>query len=350
MSFQAATWALAQRVGSPSAKCVLLALANYADEYGECWPSQARLAEDTDQSVDSVQRRLRDLAEMGLIYRRRQTKKTGWRGSDAIVLLIDDSARAYAAHYGWSPADGAQAMPETHGETDFDAGDPCDEIPIPQAADATSCAPKPQSAVLAKAADCGLGQHRNCAVAVNNQNLNPIPPLNPPLPDGAPSGAIAASDGRRAWVDDWRAFEAAWDWAGADDRAKAERAMRRLPPEDRALAVKWAPEQARALADRRVRAAAACDWLRKRVFADWERVGGAGKPARVFVRFGSPAWGAWEAVWRRQGRMPATARMFSLETTIDGERLRGTWRDTLFPPVHDPPASGSAAGAGLAAE
>jgi hypothetical protein len=40
MSVQAITWALSVKAGSPGAKAVLLALANYANEFGLCWPSQ----------------------------------------------------------------------------------------------------------------------------------------------------------------------------------------------------------------------------------------------------------------------------------------------------------------------
>ena len=70
MSVQAITWALSVQTGSPSAKCVLVAIANYADERGICWPSQELLAFQTDQSVDSIQRRLKELEKMGLLQRR----------------------------------------------------------------------------------------------------------------------------------------------------------------------------------------------------------------------------------------------------------------------------------------
>lgn len=358
MSFQASTWALAQKVGSPSAKCVLLALANYADEYGECWPSQATLSRETEQSLDTVQRRLRDLEKLGLIYRRRQAKANGWRGADAIVLLVDDVARAYAEHHGFDAEavggaadDVGEAMPETHGGADG----AYDEIPTSAPDETTSCEPKPQSAVLAKAANCGLGQSRNCAAAMNNQTLNPIPPLNPPLPQASPvaepCGEAAANDRLRSWRVDWTAFEAAWIWDSGETRDRAMRAMQRLSAEDRAAAVKWAADHCRAVAAKKTRSVSARKYLSERVFADLARRGGAGRPARVFVRIGSPAWEAWEAEWRRgAGRgMPASARMFSLEAVIDGERRRGVWRDTLYPPGHDPPAAGPAVGAGFAA-
>lgn len=67
MSWQATAWAERQSTGSAARKVLLLVLANYADEQGICWPSQETLAKGTEQSVDTVQRQLRKLAEMGLI-------------------------------------------------------------------------------------------------------------------------------------------------------------------------------------------------------------------------------------------------------------------------------------------
>ena len=40
MSIQAVAWAISQRVGSPTGKVLLMCLANYVNEKGECWPSQ----------------------------------------------------------------------------------------------------------------------------------------------------------------------------------------------------------------------------------------------------------------------------------------------------------------------
>lgn len=69
MSFQAVTWAIIQKTGSPSAKAVLWSLANYANDQWCCWPSQALLAHDSEQSVDSVQERLPKLEDLNLIRR-----------------------------------------------------------------------------------------------------------------------------------------------------------------------------------------------------------------------------------------------------------------------------------------
>lgn len=87
MSWQATAWALRQRAGSPAAKLVLLALANYADAAGMCWPSQERLATDTEQSVRTVQRHVDALVKGGLI---RMEKRNGKRGQFARCVYFLD--------------------------------------------------------------------------------------------------------------------------------------------------------------------------------------------------------------------------------------------------------------------
>jgi predicted DNA-binding transcriptional regulator AlpA len=77
MSWQATSWARRRKTGSASAKCVLLLLAEHANEDGECWPSQRKLAEDSEQSVDTVQRRLRTLEEKGLIKKIERLRSGG---------------------------------------------------------------------------------------------------------------------------------------------------------------------------------------------------------------------------------------------------------------------------------
>lgn len=67
MSWQATAWAVKQRTGSAGCKLLLLTLANYADDTGCCWPSQETLKGDTEQSVDTIQRQLRELEKRKLI-------------------------------------------------------------------------------------------------------------------------------------------------------------------------------------------------------------------------------------------------------------------------------------------
>jgi DNA-binding transcriptional ArsR family regulator len=81
VSWTATGWAIQQLTGSSSRKVLLLALAHYADKHGVCWPSQETLARGTEQSVDTVQRQLKKLQELGLIDRERMPKRRGqWQG------------------------------------------------------------------------------------------------------------------------------------------------------------------------------------------------------------------------------------------------------------------------------
>ena len=81
MSWKATAWALGQTTGAARRKLLLLALANYADETGVCWPSQETLARDTEQSVDTVQRQLDVLEQLKLLKRERMPKRRGqWQG------------------------------------------------------------------------------------------------------------------------------------------------------------------------------------------------------------------------------------------------------------------------------
>ena len=88
MSWKATAWALRQTTGAARCKLVLLALASYAKETGDCWPSQETLARDTEQSVDTVQRQLRVLEKLKLLERARVPKRRGqWQGHRYKLLL-----------------------------------------------------------------------------------------------------------------------------------------------------------------------------------------------------------------------------------------------------------------------
>ena len=86
MSFQAMTAAIKIRGVSPSEKLLLLALANYADETGNCWPSQTRLADDTCMSSRTVRTLLASLETVGYIAREQRRRPDGYRATDQITL------------------------------------------------------------------------------------------------------------------------------------------------------------------------------------------------------------------------------------------------------------------------
>jgi hypothetical protein len=88
MRWQATAWAEKQKTGSPARKVLLLVLANYADATGRCRPSQATLAEGTEQSIDTVQRQLRKLEADGHIRREKRVRAGGhWPGHRYILNM-----------------------------------------------------------------------------------------------------------------------------------------------------------------------------------------------------------------------------------------------------------------------
>lgn len=87
------SWARKIITGSPSVKAVLMAIANYADEDGMCWPSQEMLAADTELSRHTVMRCMETLEEQGMITRQRQHRGDGSRKSDRIVLDLSSTVQ-----------------------------------------------------------------------------------------------------------------------------------------------------------------------------------------------------------------------------------------------------------------
>jgi DNA-binding MarR family transcriptional regulator len=110
MSLKAMTCAMALRGVTASEKLLLLALANYADEDGACFPSQARLAEDACLSLRTVVTLLAALEERGLIARERRTRRDGTRTSDAITLLFHGGLSATIAQPECNPPQSQRAM------------------------------------------------------------------------------------------------------------------------------------------------------------------------------------------------------------------------------------------------
>ena len=68
MSIEAVTWAFRQRLDDPTAKLVLLGIADkYNEDRGYAWPSVARLSEMADCTERTVNRKIAYLEEVGLV-------------------------------------------------------------------------------------------------------------------------------------------------------------------------------------------------------------------------------------------------------------------------------------------
>lgn len=88
MSSQAVAWAISHDAGSGGAKAALLSIANYANEYGECWASQATLAAGANCSDRQLRRILSVLQSRGLIAREKRGGSGKGRDTDVIRLRM----------------------------------------------------------------------------------------------------------------------------------------------------------------------------------------------------------------------------------------------------------------------
>ncbi|MFC6790601.1 helix-turn-helix domain-containing protein [Methylobacterium komagatae] len=104
MSVKAHAWAKTVRAGSPTLKAVLVAIADYADQAGRAWPSQERLAEDTEFSVRAVRNAILGLEANGLLKREERRRADGTRGTDILILSINRQEM---------PADAEQPAPRS---------------------------------------------------------------------------------------------------------------------------------------------------------------------------------------------------------------------------------------------
>lgn len=89
MSWQALAWAGKLTVGSPAAKSLLILLANFADEAGECFPTFKKLSEISELSERAVQNNIQRLEDAGLIVRSRKRNDNGTLGSTRYRLCLE---------------------------------------------------------------------------------------------------------------------------------------------------------------------------------------------------------------------------------------------------------------------
>ena len=88
MSIEALNWAWSVPDVSPAQKLVLLALANYADERGKCWPSIRTVSERTCLARRTVSRSLETLGKAGLVKSVTRSRDDGSQSSNVYHLPI----------------------------------------------------------------------------------------------------------------------------------------------------------------------------------------------------------------------------------------------------------------------
>jgi hypothetical protein len=119
-AFYPTAWALAiEHELTATERAVLLALADHANQDGQCFPSQQRLAKFTGAGERSVRRALKRLEEVDLITRSPRFDSRGHRSSDLIELLYPpdrvaarDRQDSQAHHRPYSPSQPATVAGE----------------------------------------------------------------------------------------------------------------------------------------------------------------------------------------------------------------------------------------------
>lgn len=109
MSVQHMSWAFKQELES-GPKFVLVAIANFADGSGLCFPGQERLARMTGFSVRSIRNHVLALEEAGLIQRSGRRRDDGMKTSDEYQLLMSPANTAGEVDL-TSPAESAAKLP-----------------------------------------------------------------------------------------------------------------------------------------------------------------------------------------------------------------------------------------------
>ena len=158
MSLAARDWAWSCRGLTLALRCILLALAEHADEQGRCWPSLRRLAALTEADRRTVTRGLAELEARGLLARERRPGK----GTTYTLAIGRPSPAVLPAEPPDSPD--RDAMPS--GQTDSPARG---VTPLSQAGEATSGMTLP-----------GAGDPESRGVTPLNQGYDPPGGMTPP--------------------------------------------------------------------------------------------------------------------------------------------------------------------------
>ena len=88
MSIKSMTWAFSQPL-SGNEKVVLLALADFADDDGVCWPAIPKLAEKAYLSARTIQRIILTLSDQGYLFFERREATNGRPTSNMYRLIFD---------------------------------------------------------------------------------------------------------------------------------------------------------------------------------------------------------------------------------------------------------------------
>ena len=281
MSWQATAWAAEQACGGPTGKLLLYAIANYADERGECWPSDARLAADTELSTRSIQSWKQKFAELGLVEIEPRGHREGRAAFDVIRLRLGERPEGFS---GGRSAGGEGERPE-----EFSGGRGADLAERPE-----SGAERPESGAAHKEEPSGTDSPPTPPGGTNDETGDRERP--------APTGPDVLRDSRTgdggAEPPTFDRFRIAWGLDPAADWARAEAAWLKLGPEVRAAAAAAAPHYRARMRAARERGWSPATFLKPRHVAESARAAGEA-PERVEIAVFGKIW--WWLFWRGLG-------------------------------------------------
>lgn len=312
-------WAWNRKGGSPSAKIILMCLADFANQDAECFPSIAHLAEKTEQSPNTVRRRLQELEDDGLIERRAQYRPNGSQTVDLIRLKMGQEEPTKVSAGEFRPPTKLRGGPLPNLEGDPPA---VERAPLPTV-------------------------------------VPPEPPYEPPLEPTplAPHGGMGVGSSHETQFDafrdgwgehgagaSWPKALSAWSQLSAADRAEALLCLPRYLDDCRAKSRKVC-HPATYLTERRwegFRASPAATDAAPRPEPDavTKAVAWARSPAcrddGPFIAEGTTEWDAWRSAFRHAGyAFPSGTRTL---VDVDGE-----WEHRIgrhFPMASPPPLPG----------
>lgn len=284
MGIEHVSWALKRVHGvDPAAKLILISLANYADEDGECWPSIATLCTETGLSEATVKRHCRQLRDAGAFTQEQRVTPGGRTKSNLFTLDLSWPGMPVATE--GDVTDGAHGEPHegVHGDPHGGHGEP----------------------------------HRGVMVT-------------PPLTlnhQSDPSGK--EEEEARALEADFQKLILAFEPGPTESLERGRKALRALGADDVALAVKHAPGFVRAMRAEGRRPPSIATYVAERRWEAVARVAAKSKTelggGKVFVIKGSDAWKAWA---RHRNANPDT-----MISALSRERNQhGWWFQTLYPP------------------
>lgn len=237
MSIRALNWATDMRVGASTAKFVLVALANYADEEGTCFPSVSMLMADTELSRRAVAAAIKRLGSAGLLVTERQRLDDGSLGRNRYHLQLKRKVPLSASADGYDLSSNPEpCAPDAHGEQ---AADHVHETTSPCAPHDPPCAPgahpykdKPptepsiepstlRESASARAKEGGKGDQADGSTSGGTTSAEPVAPDQGPTAPAGPAFASFKSKWPFKVSGSWPKAKKAWDGLSAEDRQAA---------------------------------------------------------------------------------------------------------------------------------